>query len=131
MIVFILFFIVLNYIVYRVIQCNKSLKFQWLFIISFFIIINIIVKCYNHFYINKGIDGFGFFILLLFSFCLPILNLINRNNRGILKSRLNKNSSILNFNLMFTKINFIMILTLIVTLFQIYMLLSGAVHELK
>ena len=96
--------------------------------ISLFIFINIIVKCYNRFWMDKPINGFGFFVLLLFSLSIPALNLIKRNNRNILGNALDENGIISKRS--FNIFNFVLLITIVVTIFQIYMLLSEKVNLL-
>lgn len=130
MVFFIIFFIILNSVIYLLLSKNRSLKYHWLFMISLFIFINVIVKCYNRFWMDKLLDGFGFFILLLFSLSIPILNLIKRNNKNILKNTLEKNNVIPRFKENFDVFNYVLIITILVTIFQIYMVLSEKVNLL-
>lgn len=88
-----IFFIVLNYFVYKLTRKNDEFKYQFLFVIIFFFSIAIVVKIYNFFYIESFmIHGKPFAILLLFSFGIAIIHLINKFTSNRLTSRLEENN---------------------------------------
>jgi len=127
-----IFFIVLNYLVYRLTRKNDKFKYQFLFVVIFFFSIAIVVKIYNLFYIESFmINGKPFAILLLFSFAIALINLINKFINGSLTSRLEENNI---SEFIFdddSPVNKISVLSVIITFMQILFLCNQGFLNLR
>jgi hypothetical protein len=127
-----IFFIVLNYLVYKLIRKNDEFKSQFLFVIIFFFSIGIVIKIYNFFYVKSFmIHGFPLAILLLFSFSIAIFNLMNKFINTRLNSRLEENNM---SDFIFddeSPMNIISILSVIITFMQILFLFNQGFLNLR
>jgi hypothetical protein len=127
-----IFFIVLNYLVYKLIRKNDEFRHQFLLVIIFFFSIAIVVKIYNFFYVKSFmIHGFPLAILLLFSFGIAIFNLMNKFINTRLNSRLEENNM---SDFIFddeSPMNVISVLSVIITFMQILFLCNQGFLNLR
>jgi hypothetical protein len=124
--VFSIFFIILNGCIYKLLSYSKSFKQHILIIPVFFVFMIIITKIYNKFRLNNMPEGLALFILLGFSFGIIILNFIKK----IIKMKVNiaetlDTNNILPINL------YLKIVTVVITIFQLFLILSKTIYIFK
>lgn len=131
---FILIFLLLNFIIFRFIQRNETLKSKVIFILSLIIFNIVFTKSYKFLYGKYAnyllIKPFGLFVLLSFSCLIPIIVYLNKLTSTRLQSRLedNDNESLMEYFVIFEKDSYLKIITIIVTFLQILFLWSGIVN---
>jgi len=120
------FFTFLNFFVYKLIKYNSKLSFQITFIFIFFVLITLSIKIYKVFYTkSQMMNGFTFFVLLTFSFLICIINLFNTFQIKNFKRRLKNNENLSSFSNQFIETtDYILIITIIVTLIQLFIIWS-------
>lgn len=114
-----LIFIIINYFVLIVSQNTKRITNIILWILFSFLIIAIIGKTYDFIYIkNTMINKKTFVIMLVFSWAIMPLSLINNHNNTRINERLNKKEISTFLDISGIPI-YPIVLTILVTLFQL------------
>lgn len=118
------FFILLNFITYKLIKHNTKIIFQITFLFIFFILITLSIPIYKLFYIeSQMINGFTFFVLLSFTFLITVINLFHHFSSKRFQKRLKNDTALYGFSNQFTNIfDYTLITTLIVTLLQLFII---------
>jgi hypothetical protein len=127
MYIFLVFFIViLNYSIFSFLKTKNVLKKMFLFLIIFFFATVILTKIYNFLSIDGMPDGFGFFILLNFSWGIVLLNFIKIliNRRVNIIENLEKDFS-------FQYFSYLTVITIIITALQLFLVLSKTIYIFK
>lgn len=121
---YIFFFILLNFLTYKLIKHNSKLISQVTFSFIFFILISLSIPIYKFFYIkSQMINGFTFFVLLSFTFLITVINLFHDFSSKRFKQRLKSDTVLSGFSNQFTNVfDYTLIITLIVTLFQLFII---------
>lgn len=122
---FILVFLILilNLSIYLVLNSDKRIKSSLFYTILYFFIAIILTKIYNILKIKNLPDGFGFFILLMFSWGILVLNLIKKitNKKIGVYDKLNlEDKTFMNFT-------YLKIIVLAITSFQLFLILSKTI----
>jgi hypothetical protein len=99
---------------------------MFLFLIIFFFATVILTKIYNFLSIDGMPDGFGFFILLNFSWGIVLLNFIKIliNRRVNIIENLEKDFS-------FQYFSYLTVITIIITALQLFLVLSKTIYIFK
>lgn len=120
------FFIILNFIIYKLIKYNQKLSFHLILIILLFILLTFSIKLYKIFYVESSMmNGFTFFVLLTFTFLITIINLFQRFMNNRFQERLKNNEILSEFvNDLNTNIDYILIVTLLITFLQLFVIWS-------
>lgn len=123
-ILLVLFILLLNFSIYFVLNFNKRIKSSFLFTIFYFFVMIGLTKTYNILKIKNMPNGFGFFILLMFSWGILVLNLIKKitNERIGIYDKLNLEDK------PFINITYLLIITLAITSFQLFLILSKTIY---
>jgi hypothetical protein len=122
LLLFSFFVLILNMSLYSIVK-EKNIKRQLLIIFILVIIIICVIKGYNSFIFESNMpSGLSVFVLLFFSLGILILNLI--------KSVILKSSSVIGENIVSKKI-YLKIIFISITIFQVYMIVSGVIYHIK
>jgi ABC-type Mn2+/Zn2+ transport system permease subunit len=120
MFIYSLIFITLNYFALKISQNNKSFTNNMVLIIFLFLIIAVIGKTYDLFYIKEVMmDKKTFLIMLFFSLGIILLSLIKKYNDSNLDERLSENEIVSNFNDKPKIPVFIIVVTIVISAFQL------------
>lgn len=123
--IFILFFLLLNFIIFRFIQRNETIKSKIILILSLLVFNVVFTKSYKFLYYRFAdylfIKPFGIFVLLSFSCLIPIIVYLNNiTSQGIISKLMD-----------FEKDGYLKTITIIITFMQIVFLWSGIVNVFK
>lgn len=123
MLLFFSFFVlVLNMSLYTFVK-DKNIKEQYLIMFFLVVFIVFVIKVYNNFIFESNMpSGLSVFVLLFFSFGILVLNLY--------KSIIVNTSSIIGENIISKKI-FLKIIFVIVTILQVFMIMSRVIYQIN
>jgi hypothetical protein len=132
---YILFFLCINFIIYRLIKISKTVKSKFILILSLLIFDVIFTKSYiflqNKFADSLLIKPFGMFVLITFSIMIPIIIYLKRLTSKRLKSHIENNENLMtNFGIISDETYTIIVITTI-TFLQVLFLWSGIVNSFK
>ncbi|UOK42199.1 MULTISPECIES: hypothetical protein [Flavobacterium] len=116
----------LNYSIFFVLKTQNEVKKMLLFVIAFFILVIMLTKSYNYLNIDGLPNGFGFFILLNFSWTILILYTIKK----IINKKVDVAKS-LKADSFFPAFTYLKVLTLIITGFQLFLIISKTIYIFK
>lgn len=115
MTVYIIFLIIFNIVTSKIlVTVFENQKKLFVFGVAHFLLIATIIKIYNLLFKNPLVPGLSLFILLCFSWSVTMIILI-KSQINIFKSDRNYINSI----------------TILITTFQVIILLTGAIYSLK
>ena len=120
------FLVCINLTVYKILAKYNSLKQNLLFAIFFIVIMIIFLKIFGIIRNSNRDEGYAFFVLLNFSWVIIWLNLFKK----IINSKVDISEE-LNLNEYLPSNTYLITITTIITLFQLVMILSGKLYELK
>lgn len=114
-----------NYIIYLLLKSKERLWELLIYVGLIFFAIILITKFYDYFYIKNMPNSYSFFVLLSFSWGISIMNLVKKynNQRVNLYKQLNLEEYLGN-------ITFLEFFTILITLFQLYMIFSKAIFQI-
>lgn len=123
-----LFIAILNCFLFYFLKSQNGLKKLLLYIIIYFILAIVFTKIYNLLNIQEMPNGFGFFILLIFSWCIMLLHFIKKlNNR-----RVNIISKVqIENNHFIQSLTYLKLITITITVFQLYLILTKTINIFK
>lgn len=123
---FVFFVLILNYSIYSFLKTQVILTKIFLCLIVFFFFAVILTKIYNFLSINCMPDGFGFFILLNFSWGIIWLDFIKK----LIMRRTDIIEKSVEHNFLRSFI-YLKIITIIITSFQLFLILSKTIFIFK
>ncbi|PVX46013.1 hypothetical protein C8C85_1825 [Flavobacterium sp. 103] len=115
--------LVLNYFIFSILKALNETKKLLLYVILFFFLSVVLTKFYNYLKIGGLPDGFGFFILLNFSWGILLLYLMKK----VINKKVNIAQSLKVDNYL-PPFTYLKILTIIITVFQLYLILSKTIY---
>lgn len=124
-VVYIIFFISLNYLVYNKIACNNKTGIQVVYILIFLIIISLLSRIHHHFYVKSYmINDDLFFTLLVLSVTIPIISIL----QFIVTENLRRSAKEKELDLYFFEeddgLKFSLIVSIIITFMQLIIILN-------
>ena len=118
--------LVINYFIFSILKVQNGIKKMLLYVVIFFFLSIMLTKFYNYLNIVGLPDGFGFFILLIFSWGILILYLIKK----IINKKVNIAQS-LQVDQYFPSFTYLIIITILITAFQLFLILSKTIYIFK
>lgn len=122
----VLFFLILNYSIFSFLKTQNRLRKIFLYLVLFFFGAIMLTKFYNFLSIDGMPDGFGFFILLNFSWGILLLFFIKK----IINRKVNVFEKLEN-NDFFPTFIYLKVITIIITVFQLFLILSKTIFIFK
>ena len=114
-----------NLAIYLLLNNKNKLWELFLYVVVIFIVIVFMERVYGYFYIEKMPNSYSFFVLLNFSWLISIMNLVKKynNQRVDIYKQLNLEQYIGN-------ITFLKFFTILMTIFQLYLIFSKTIFQI-
>ena len=117
--------LILNSLIYLFLKNKENLLVLLFYIILMFFAIVLIAKIYDFFYVKNMPTSYSYFVLLSFSWSIAIMNLVKKHNNR----RVNIYKQ-LNLAEYFGEISFLKVQTIIITLFQLFLIFTKEIFRI-
>ena len=114
-----------NLTIYLLLKNKNKLWELFLYVVVLFIVIVFMERIYGYFYIEKMPNSYSFSVLLSFSWLISIMNLVKKynNQRVDIYKQLNLEQYLGN-------ITFLKFFTILMTVFQLYLIFSKTIFQI-